>query len=156
LERRALETGGGVELQPSIVVRPGAGRDGAPLPAGPYRALREKLLARTNGRPIKTLVFAGCRGGEGGSRVAREFAESLVSSGLAVLLVEADVHAAGLAIGTTPRETDRTPGASGSAPKGRLAIVRSPAVEKTKERIFRAPELAEWLGSQAAAYDYVV
>jgi Mrp family chromosome partitioning ATPase len=114
------------------------------------------MLARANGRPIKTLVFVGCRGGVGCSRVAREFAESLVASGLAVLLVEADAHAAGLTIATAEPDRAQKTGGNDTSPKGRLAIVRSPGVEKTKERVFRAPEFAEWLESQAAAYDYVV
>jgi Mrp family chromosome partitioning ATPase len=159
LERRARETGGGIEHTASLTLREPAPRESAPISAGPYRALRERVLARGNGRPIKKIVFAGCRGGEGCTRVAREFAESLAGSGLTVLLVDADAHTAGLTIATGAAGADFEQvlhGGTPVKPQGRLTIVPSPGAGKTKERVFRAPEFAEWLETQAAAYDYVV
>ena len=61
-----------------------------------YATLRERLMVAAQGKTLKSLVFAGCDGGEGCTQVAREFAESLASAGLNVLLVDADIRTAGL------------------------------------------------------------
>ena len=166
LERRARETGGGVDrggsltLREPVRLRDPVPREAAPIPAGPYHALRERVLARANGRPIKKIVFAGCRGGEGCTRVAREFAETLADSGLSVLLVDADVHTTGLTIASGAAGADLgqllSGGATPAPTPGRVTIVSSPGAGHTKERVFRAPEFAAWLDAQAAAYDYVV
>jgi Mrp family chromosome partitioning ATPase len=166
LERRARETGGGVDRTASVTLREAVPkreavpRPSAPIPAGPYRALRERVLARANGRPIKKIVFAGCRGGEGCTRVAREFAETLAGSGLSILLVDADVRTAGLTIASGASGPDLGQVVSGAGtpapPQGRLTIVPSPGAGKATERVFHTPQFAEWLEAQAAAYDYVV
>src|SRR5512145_2503392 len=61
------------------------------VPRG-YAALAERLLVRANGTSLRTLVFAGCDGGEGSTSVVLEFAESLAGSGMDVLLVDADLR----------------------------------------------------------------
>ena len=128
-----------------------------------YAALREKLLVTANGKPFKTLVFSGCDGGEGCTQVVREFAEMLASSGLSVLLVDADLYAGSLTatVGTGGANlaesvsTGRRPAAT-SWGKGKLTIVPSPASAADKEHFFRSPEFAAWLDTQRAAYDYVL
>ena len=123
-----------------------------------YRGLREKLLVAGGGKPLKTLVFAGCEGGEGGSEVVRDFAGALASSGLNVLLVdsegpaEAGEHAPDLEEAVSRR---RSLSAS-SWGKGKLTVVQSPAARADKERLFGSPEFASWLDVQHGTYDYVL
>src|SRR5579875_1132985 len=123
-----------------------------------YRGLREKLLVAGGGKPLKTLVFAGCGGGEGSSEVVRDFAGALASSGLNVLLVdsegpaEAGEHAPDLEEAVSRR---RSLSAS-SWGKGKLTVVQSPAARADKERLFGSPEFASWLDVQHGTYDYVL
>jgi Mrp family chromosome partitioning ATPase len=128
-----------------------------------YAALREKLLVAGNGKPLKTVVFAGCTGGEGCTQVVRRFAEALAVSGLNVLLVDADARAprpAGHAAttGTDLSETVRTgaPLTATSWGAGRLTTVSSPASAPDKEHLFRDPKFAAWLDAQRSVYDYVL
>ena len=55
-----------------------------------YATLRERLMVAAQGKTLKSIVFAGCDGAEGCTQVTREFAESLASAGLNVLLVDAE------------------------------------------------------------------
>jgi Mrp family chromosome partitioning ATPase len=127
-----------------------------------YTTLRERLLSLDNGTVLKAIVFAGCRGGEGCTRLVGEFAEMLAASGLSVLLVDADARAADHAA-ASGGSTDLAEAISlGGAPatvdvgRGRLATVRSPASVPDKERLFRAPEFASWLQDQRGNFDYVL
>jgi Mrp family chromosome partitioning ATPase len=148
-------------------VPPQAARAPRPVrPASPpteYIGLREKLLAAANGRPFKTLVFAGCAGGEGTTQVVSEYAQALASSGLKVLLVDADARTSGLTAHMAATGTDLTAlvnkGARGTAidcGKGQLTIVPSPTSASDKEHFFRTPEFAAWLDDQRGSYDYVL
>ena len=128
-----------------------------------YAKLREKLMLVANDRPLRTLVFAGCEGREGCTRVTREFAEVLASSGLNMLLVDADLRTSGLTSSVAAGGPDLTeivaegrtpPGVEWGA--GRLAIVASPGAHPDKERFFRAPEFASWLEDQSQSHDYVL
>jgi capsular exopolysaccharide synthesis family protein len=133
------------------------------IPIG-YGILRERLLVSANGKPFRTLVFAGCQGGEGCTRVVRDFAETLAASGLNVLLVDADLRTAGLTTSIVARGTDLVelvaegrslPAAEWG--KGKLTVVPSPeAPHPDKDRFFRSPEFAAWLDAQRATYDYVL
>jgi Mrp family chromosome partitioning ATPase len=129
-----------------------------PLPSG-YGVMREKLLALADGRPLKTILFAGCSGGEGCTQVVREFGELLASSGLNVLCIDAG--------NPGPRSTAQGTEAGGAlslaeppAPTplgtGFLTVVASPAAMSDKERFLHAPEFAAWLDRQREAYDYVL
>jgi len=128
-----------------------------------YGALREQLLVAANGEPVRVAVFAGCNGGEGCTHIVREFAETLASSGLKVLLVDADFRSAGLTAsfnatgpdlcelvraGTVPPDT--------SWGKGQLTVIPSPPSAPEKEYFFRAPEFATWIDEQRARYDYLL
>jgi len=128
-----------------------------------YGALREKLLVTANGKPLKALVFAGCGGGEGCTRVVREFAETLASSGLNVLLIDADLRTAGLTTSIAAGGADITElvGHSRSLPatswgKGKLTVVPSVASHPDKERFLRSAEFATWVDAQRSTYDYVL
>jgi capsular exopolysaccharide synthesis family protein len=127
-----------------------------------YRAMREKLLVAGSGKPLKSLVFAGCTGGEGSSQVVREFAEVLASSGLNVLLVDAD-RSGPSRPGPLSSETDLTEAVSrrrslsGTAwGHGKLTLVQSPLSAPDKEHLLGSPEFASWLDVQQSAYDYVL
>ena len=61
-----------------------------------YAMLRERLMVAAGDKQFKSLVFAGCDGSEGCTKIVREFAESLASAGLNVLLVDVDLPTAGL------------------------------------------------------------
>jgi len=118
-----------------------------PAPSGPaseYGALRDRLLAG-GGRSLKTLVFAGCSGGEGCTDVARGLAETLADSGLDVLLVDAGRQADGAGVLLA---------AGGCA--GRLTVVPSPAAGPEPEHFFRSAEFASWLDVQRSTHDYVL
>src|SRR5262245_32547232 len=71
-----------------------------------YALLRERLMVAARGKSLKSIVFAGCDGGEGCTQVVREFAESLASAGLNVLLVDADLRTAGLTASLAARGAD--------------------------------------------------
>jgi Mrp family chromosome partitioning ATPase len=126
-----------------------------------YATLRERLMVAAEGKALKSVVFAGCDGGEGCTQVVREFAESLASAGLKVLLVDADLRTAGLTASLAARSADlselvRTkdvPPAT-SWGRGRLTVAPSPVGVVDKESFLRSPELALWLDTQRSAYDY--
>jgi Mrp family chromosome partitioning ATPase len=128
-----------------------------------YARLREKLMVAANHRPLRTLLFAGCDGGEGCTRVTREFAEMLASSGLNTLLVDADLQTSGLtsSIAADGPDLKELVGA-GQAPagvpwgRGQLAVVSSPPSHPDKEQFFRAPAFATWLEDQRQRHDYVL
>jgi capsular exopolysaccharide synthesis family protein len=132
-----------------------------PVLAG-HAALRESLLARADGRRLKTIVFAGCAGGEGCSRLVAGVARTFADAGLYVLLVDAD-----------PRVTDRRVGwrrarevietvpvepapAAVDAEEAHLTTTRSPAAVPEKERFFDDGRFARWLETQRQVYDYVL
>src|SRR5262245_779653 len=126
-----------------------------------YAMLRERLMVVSAGKPRKSLVFAGCDGNEGCTKIVREFAESLASGGLNVLLVDADLRTAGLTTSLAARGADladlvRTKDVPPSTPwgRGRLTVVPSPGAVADKEPFLRSQELALWLDTQRADYDY--
>ena len=128
-----------------------------------YARLRDKLMVAAHDRPLRTLVFAGCEGGEGCTRVTREFAEALASSGLNMLLVDADLRTSDLTAGVATSGPDLTEIVAERGTltgvewgNGRLAVISSPACHQDKERFFRAPEFATWLEDQRQGHDYVL
>jgi succinoglycan biosynthesis transport protein ExoP len=149
------------------VVRPAqparvAGRRLAPgaVPSA-YAVLRERLMMAAQGKTLKSLVFAGCDGGEGCTQVVREFAESLASAGLNVLLVDADIRTAGVTSSIAARGADltelvRTKDVPPATPwgRGRLTVVPRPTALTDKETFLRSPDLAFWLDKQRVSYDY--
>jgi Mrp family chromosome partitioning ATPase len=128
-----------------------------------YAPLRERLLVAANGKPLRTLLFAGCEGEEGATSVIAEFAETLAGSGPDVLLVDADLRTSGLTKRTEARGPDLwrlvtkggapTPTSRG---KGRLSVIPSPASTPDRELFFRSPEFARWLDAQRDGHDYVL
>jgi Mrp family chromosome partitioning ATPase len=126
-----------------------------------YAMLRERLMVAAGEKPVKSFVFAGCDGSEGCTKIVREFAESLASAGLNVLLVDADLRTAGLTTSLAARGADlaellRTkemPQATAWG-RGRLTVVPSPGSVSDKETFLRSPELAFWLDKQRATFDY--
>lgn len=127
-----------------------------------YAALRERLLVVST-TPVRSIVFAGCDGGEGCTQVAREFAEALASMGLRILLIDADMRTGGLTTRLAAHGGDLTAlVADASDPKdapwgkGSLAIVPSPVGCSDKENFLRSPALAAWLEQQQHRYDYVL
>jgi succinoglycan biosynthesis transport protein ExoP len=126
-----------------------------------YTTLRERLMVASHGKALKSLVFAGCDGGEGCTQVVREFSESLASAGLNVLLVDADLRTAGLTTSLAARGADLTelvrakevPPATPWG-RGRLTVAPSPAGVGDKESFLRSPDLAFWLDTQRVTYDY--
>jgi Mrp family chromosome partitioning ATPase len=130
---------------------------------GAYDTLRERLLLAANGKPLKTLVFAGCVGGEGCTRVVREFGETLAQSGLKVLLIDVDTHSSGLRTTASARASDLqelvTRGISPPAVPwgaGSLALVTSTVAMGSKEHFFRAEQFAAWLAAQGESHDYAL
>jgi len=128
-----------------------------------YAGLRERLIVAAKGKILKSLVFAGCDGAEGCTELVREFAESLASSGLTVLLIDGDLRTAGLTAGIAPGGADlaelvRTKGAPEAAPwgRGRLAVVACPGSVTDKESFLRSQELATWLDGQRVNFDYTL
>jgi len=126
-----------------------------------YATLRERLMVASQGKTLKSLVFAGCDGGEGCTQVAREFAESLASAGLNVLLVDADMRTAGLTTSLATRGADltelvRAKDVPAATPwgRGRLTVAPSPDGVADKESFLRSPELAFWLDTQRLTFDY--
>lgn len=135
----------------------------APRVPTEYAKLHERLMVSANGRPLRTLVFAGCDGGEGCTGVTRQFAEALASSGLNMLLVDADLRnsevrrslsAGGPDLATLVKEGRCAPGTA--CGNGQLTVIPSLASYPDKERFFRAPEFASWIEAQRQAYDYVL
>jgi Mrp family chromosome partitioning ATPase len=133
------------------------------LPSG-YAALAERIMVSANGKPLRTLMFAGCAGGEGSTSVALEFAESLAGAGMNVLLVDADLRTSGLTAGVTPGGADlvemvskrQTP-PSTQWGRGKLTIVPSPKTPQfDKDRFFRSKEFAAWLEAQQRLHDYLL
>jgi Mrp family chromosome partitioning ATPase len=134
------------------------------VPKG-YSALAERLLLRANKEPLRTLVFAGCSGGEGSTSVVLEFAETLAGTGMNVLLVDADLRTSGLTSGIAADGADllqvvgkpqEMPAASEWG-RGKLTIVPSPrATHADKDRFFRSASFAEWLDAQRSTHDYVL
>jgi Mrp family chromosome partitioning ATPase len=130
------------------------------IPAA-YSTLRERLMVASQGKALKTLVFAGCDGAEGCTQIAREFAESLASAGLNVLLVDADLRTGGLTTSLAARGTDlaelvRTKDVPLASPwgRGRLTVVPSAVGVADKESFLRSQELAFWLDTQRVTFDY--
>jgi Mrp family chromosome partitioning ATPase len=128
-----------------------------------YARLREKLMVAANGKPLRTLVFAGCNGAEGCTRVVREFAEVLASSGMNVLLVDADMRTSGLTFSIEAAGEDlKSLVEEGGAPavnpwgKGQLGVVPTHTPHPDKEQFFRAAEFADWLKARGEAHDYVL
>ena len=133
------------------------------VPRG-HAALAERLLVRANGTSLRTLVFAGCDGGEGSTSVVLEFAESLAGSGMDVLLVDADLRTSGLSSGIAVDGADlievvgnrQTPQATQWG-RGKLSIVPSPkASHPDKDRFFRSDEFAAWIDTERNRHDYVL
>src|SRR5262249_56161886 len=98
-----------------------------------YALLRERLMVAARGKSLKSIVFAGCDGGEGCTQVVREFAESLASAGLNVLLIDADMRTAGLTTSIAARGADLTElvrtkdvPPSSTWGRGRLTLVPAP------------------------------
>ena len=127
-----------------------------------YAALRERLLVAST-TPVRSIVFAGCDGGEGCTQVVREFAEALASMGLRILLIDADMRTGGLTTKLAAHGGDLTAlVADASDPKdapwgrGSLTIVPSPVGCADKENFLRSPALAAWLAQQQQRYDYVL
>src|SRR5262245_22638650 len=119
-------------------IRPAARRLVPGAVPSAYSMLRERLMVAAQGKSLKSIVFAGCDGGEGCTQVLREFAESLASAGLNVLLVDADMRTAGLTSSISARGADltelvRTKGVppSSSWGRGSLTIVPSPTDRKS-------------------------
>ncbi len=126
-----------------------------------YATLRERLMVAAEGKALKSVVFAGCDGGEGCTQVVREFAESLASAGLNVLLVDADLRTAGLTASLAAHSADltelvRTNDVPPAMPwgRGRLTVAPSPVGVVDKESFLRSPELALWLDTQRSTFDY--
>ncbi len=128
-----------------------------------YARLRERLIVAAKGRAIKAMVFAGCEGGEGCTEVVRDFAESLASSGLNVLLVDGDLRTASLTAGLVPGGADlvdvvRSRSVPAAVPwgTGKLTVVGSSGAVADKESFLRSAELAAWLDDQRMKFDYTL
>ncbi len=126
-------------------------------------ALRERLLTLATDKPYKTLVFAGCSGGEGCTQVVREFAETLARSGLKVLVIDADPRVPGIPAGRNAGGVEFTEAVRmrGVLPatdlgKGQLTVAPRLTSVLDKERFFSSPEFAGWLEAQRGNYDYVL
>src|SRR5581483_8001577 len=150
------------EPAPAPAAQP-ARRATAPEMAAGYRTLREKLLVAGKGGRLKTILFAGCEGGEGCTRVVREFADALASSGLNLLLVDADFRTAGLTTSTATQGADLITLVTSGHPlpavdwgKGKLTVVPSPIGHPEKERFLNDPAMVDWLATQRERYDYVL
>jgi len=127
--------------------------------------LRESLLARSNGHQLRTVVFAGCEGGEGCTWVVGDLARLLADSGLYVLLVDADSRVRAAEPRTGWRHAQRIVEVTPIEPPTtrpvevvdeRLTIARSPTAVPDKERLFHGGEFARWLARQRETYDYVL
>jgi len=145
--------------KPAIVARPRRIEAGDPFV---YAQLRERLALAAGGGPAPTVVvFAGCDGGEGCSRIVHEFADHLATSGLAVLLLDVDMRAP---IGPERAGTDlwklvQHDESALAVPRGtgRLSVaVRPHGMHQGKETFLRSAELGNWLGRQRTAHDYVL
>jgi succinoglycan biosynthesis transport protein ExoP len=136
-------------------------------PTSGHVALRESLLAQSNGHQLRTIVFAGCEGGEGCTRLVGDLARLLADSGLYVLLVDGNARAKESLTGwrhaqdvveVVPVEPVATSTIIDlvDVDERRLTIARSPAAVRDKERLFLGGEFARWLGRHRDAYDYVL
>jgi Mrp family chromosome partitioning ATPase len=133
------------------------------VPKG-YSALAERLLLRANKEPLRTLVFAGCSGGEGSTSVVLEFAETLAGTGMNVLLVDADLRTSGSPPASRPTAptSSRWWQAAGDARRIRVGSGQAhdrpqPAGDAPdKDRFFRSASFAEWLDAQRSTHDYVL
>lgn len=127
------------------------------VPGTQYVVLRERLLVAANGRPLRVIVFAGCEGGEGSAEIVRDFAESLASSGLNILLLDAGVGR------DAPSVDDLVHLVGGDGVgvvtpcgRGKLTVVAGPAGTVDKEQFYRSAEFASWLDRQRGSYDYAL
>ena len=126
---------------------------GAPVDA--YAILRERLLVAANGNPLRALVFAGCDGGEGCSRVVREFGSQLAESGHRVVIVDGRPHTGN---GAAPHRAEvATPVGNGNgAGKGSLTIVEGPERDPNPTNPLGAAEFASWLEATRRSHDYIL
>jgi Mrp family chromosome partitioning ATPase len=143
------------ELRPAVDAAP----TGAPADA--YAILRERLLVAANGNPLRALVFAGCDGGEGCSRVVREFGTLLAESGHRVVIVDGRPHTGtgnGSGTGATPHRTDaaRPVGNGNGAAKGSLTVVEGPERDPNPTNPLGAAEFASWLEATRRSHDYIL
>jgi Mrp family chromosome partitioning ATPase len=149
--RRARRFARRVEPQPAVEATP------AGAPADAYAILRERLLVAANGNPLRALVFAGCDGGEGCSRVVREFGALLAESGHRVVLVDGRPHATnghGHA-GRKPEAIKAPANGSGTA-KGSLVVVEGPERGADPTNPLGAAEFASWLETTRRSHDYIL
>ena len=124
-----------------------------PTPADPYAILRERLLVAANGNPLRALVFAGCNGGEGSSRVVREFGALLAESGHRVVLVDGRPGANGGA----PHQSHATqPAGNQNGAKGSLTIVGGPGRGADPASPLGAAGFASWLETARGSHDYIL
>jgi Mrp family chromosome partitioning ATPase len=132
-----------------------------PTVAARYAGLRERLLVAANGHSLRAIIFSGCEGNEGADQVVREFAETLTTSGLNVLVLEAAVgrDASPSANDVTKlvdlvvKDTLPPPAAGG---RGQLTIVAGATATTDKESFYRSAEFASWFDRQRGLYDYVL
>jgi Mrp family chromosome partitioning ATPase len=126
-------------------------------PADAYAILRERLLVAANGNPLRALVFAGCDGGEGCSRVVHEFGSLLAESGHRVVLVDGRPHATD-GNGHAPRRADiGRPVVNGNgAAKGSLIVVEGPDRGAAPTNPLGAAEFASWLETARSSHDYIL
>lgn len=134
--------------------------DAAPngAPADAYAILRERLLVAANGNPLRALVFAGCDGGEGCSRVVREFGSLLAESGHRVVLVDGRPQGANRTSATDVREEllDGGRNGNGNGHKGSLTIVQGPERDSNPSNPLGAAEFAAWLDATRRSHDYIL
>jgi receptor protein-tyrosine kinase len=95
--------------------------------------------------------------------VAREFAETLASSGLNVLLIDADLRTSGLtaSLGVEGPDVTELVQTGVSLPatswgKGRLTVVPSRGMPVDQERFLRGAAFASWLDAHRSRYDYIL
>ena len=112
-----------------------------PAPTGPYELLYERLLAHTGAAGLKSLVFAGCRGGEGCSQTVRGLAQVIAAAGGTVLLVDFRVRG--------------TPGASTISAAGTSRVL-VPLAGRDRAHRFTSPEFRDWLDDQRRVHDVVL
>lgn len=154
-----------VEMPPSPArgSRPSLRRRPKGAVADAYETLRERLAVAAAGRSLKSLLFAGCEGGEGCTRVVREFAESLASAELRILLVDANPYAGPPSatgeghvwdltalIRDQRSPTEKDPGAG--APTMAALLTRPP----DREGFLRSAGFAAWLERVQADFHYTL
>jgi Mrp family chromosome partitioning ATPase len=107
---------------------------------------------------LRALVFAGCDGGEGCSRVVREFGALLAESGHRVVIVDGRPHGTD-ANGAAPRRADVTKPAgngNGNGAVGSLTIVGGPERGADPGNPLGAVEFASWLETARSSHDYIL